>query len=129
MSTVYSANQSNVLVNGKPVEGLQSLVYRVVTERQDVRAVGIDERIDVIFGMRTVQGELVVQSTNPDLDTCLTDRSKLQIVANLKRDESEGAKRTLSFDDCFIESKSFSLDAGGSVLTTYVFTATRAREE
>ena len=129
MPTIYSANRSNVLVNGKPVEGLQSLVYRVVTERQDVRAVGIDERIDVIFGMRTVQGELVVQSTNPDLDKCLNDRSKLQIVANLKRDEAEGAKRTLSFDDCFIESKSFSLDAGGSVLTTYVFTATRAREE
>ena len=129
MPTVYSANRSNVLVNGKPVEGLQSLVYRVVTERQDVRAVGIDERIDVIFGMRTVQGELVVQSTNPDLDKCLDERKKLQIVVNLKRDEAEGAKRTLSFDDCFVESKSFNLDAGGSVLTTYVFTATRAREE
>ena len=129
MPTIYSANRSSVLVNGTAIEGLQSLVYRVVTERQDVRAIGTDERVDVIFGLRTVQGELVVQSANSELDAALTERSKFQIVANLKRDESEGAKRTLSFDDCFIEAKSFSLSAGGVVATTYTFTATRAREE
>lgn len=129
MPTIYSANRSSVLVNGTAIEGLQSLVYRVVTERQDVRAIGTDERVDVIFGLRTVQGELVVQSANTELDTHLTDRSKFQIVANLKRDEAEGAKRTLSFDDCFIEGKSFALSSGGSVSTTYTFTATRAREE
>ena len=129
MPTIYSANRSSVLVNGTAIESLQSLVYRVVTERQDVRAIGTDERVDVIFGLRTVQGELVVQSANTELDTHLTDRSKFQIVANLKRDEAEGAKRTLSFDDCFIEGKSFALSSGGSVSTTYTFTATRAREE
>jgi len=129
MPTIFSANRSNVLVNGNAVEGLQSLVFRVVTERQDVRAVGTDERVDVIFGLRTVQGELVVQSANHELDDHLAARSKFQIVANLKRDEAEGAKRTLSFDDCFIEGKSFALSSGGSVSTTYTFTATRAREE
>jgi hypothetical protein len=129
MPTIFSANRSNVLVNGNAVEGLQSLVFRVVTERQDVRAVGTDERVDVIFGLRTVQGELVVQSANHELDDHLAARSKFQIVANLKRDEAEGAKRTLSFDDCFVESKSFNLGAGGSVATTYTFTATRVREE
>jgi hypothetical protein len=129
MPTIFSANRSNVLVNGNAVEGLQSLVFRVVTERQDVRAVGVDERVDVIFGLRTVQGELVVQSANHELDGHLAARSKFQIVANLKRDEAEGAKRTLSFDDCFVENKSFSLAASGSVTTTYTFTATRVREE
>lgn len=129
MPTIFSANRSSVLVNGTAVEGLQSLVFRVVTERQDVRAIGIDERVDVIFGLRSVQGELVVHSANAELDDHLAKRSKFQIVANLKRDEAEGAKRTLSFDDCFIESKSFSLTAGGVVATTYTFTATRAREE
>jgi hypothetical protein len=129
MPTIFSANRSSVLVNGTAIEGLQSLVYRVVTERQDVRAIGTDERVDVIFGLRTVQGELVVASANTELDEALTNRSKFQIVANLKRDEAEGAKRTLSFDDCFIEGKAFSLSSGGSVSTTYTFTATRAREE
>ena len=39
MPTVFSANRSNVLVDGKALEGLQSLVFRVVTEREDIRAV------------------------------------------------------------------------------------------
>lgn len=130
MPTVFSANRSNVLVDGAPVEGLQSLVFRVSTEREDIRGVGSDERVDVIFGLRTVQGELSVRSAHAGLDALLDKRAKFQLVANLKRDDSaEAAKRTLSFDDCFVEAKSFALGAGGSASTTYTFTATRIREE
>jgi hypothetical protein len=39
-------------------------LYRVVTEREDIRAVGSGERVDVSFGLRSVQGELVVKSAN-----------------------------------------------------------------
>jgi hypothetical protein len=129
MPTVFSANRSNVLVDGKPVEGLQSLVYRVVTEREDIRAVGSNERVDVIFGLRTVQGELVIKSASFELDTLLDERQKFQLVANLKRTEGTDDTRTLSFDDCFVEGKAFQLDAHGSAATTYSFTATRIREE
>jgi hypothetical protein len=130
MPTVFSANRSSILVDGQAVEGLQSLVFRVVTEREDIRAVGSDERVDVIFGLRTVQGELAVTSSSTDLDDRLTGRAKFQLVANLKRDEAADApKRTLSFDDCFVEAKSFTMGAGGSAATTYTFTATRVREE
>lgn len=130
MPSVFSANRSNILIDGEPVEGLQSLVFRIVTEREDIRAVGSDERVDVIFGLRTVHGELAFQSIHAPLDTHLGARTKFQLVANLKRDESEDApRRTLSFDDCFVESKSFAMGAGGSAATTYVFTATRVREE
>lgn len=130
MPTVFSANRSNILVDGQPIEGLQSLVFRVLTEREDVRAIGSGERVDVIFGLRTVVGELAVRSTSVVLDGHLDKRTKLQLVANLKRDEAaEAAKRTLSFDDCFIEAKSFSMDSGGSAITLYTFSATRCREE
>ena len=129
MPTVFSANRSSVLVDGEAIEGLQSLAFRVVTEREDIRAVGSDERVAVSFGLRTVQGELVVQSANHELDDHLAARSKFQIVANLARDAAEGAKRTLSFDDCYVENKSVALSANGSVFTTYTFTATRVREE
>ncbi len=44
MPSVFSANHSNVLLDGDPIEGLQSLAFRVVTEREDVRAVGSGER-------------------------------------------------------------------------------------
>lgn len=129
MSKVFAANRSHVLVDGKAVEGLQSLVFRVVTEREDVRAVGSDERIDVIFGLRSVQGELVVRSASVELDTLLQARGKFQLVASLKRGAEDEGKRTLSFDDCYVETKSFAMGAGTTVVTTYGFTATRIREE
>ena len=129
MPMVFSANRSSVLVDGEPVEGLQSIVYRVVTEREDIRAIGSNERVDVIFGLRTVQGELVIRSASTKLDGMLQGRAKFQLVTSLKRTEGTDDTRTLSFDDCFVEGKSFRMDAHGSAATTYAFTATRVREE
>ncbi|MCY1021004.1 hypothetical protein [Pyxidicoccus sp. MSG2] len=129
MPTVFSANRSSVLVDGNPVEGLQSLVFRIVTEREDIRAIGSNERVDVIFGLRTVQGELVIRSASFALDTLLQDRAKFQLVASMKRTEGTDDTRTVSFDDCFVEGKAFQIDAHGSAATTYAFTATRVREE
>ncbi len=130
MPNVFSANRSSVMIDGEPVEGLQTLAFRVVTEREDIRAVGSDERVDVSFGLRTVQGELVIRSSNVVLDTHLTQRTRFQLVSNLKKEQGdEGPRRTLSFDDCFVEGKSFEMGAGGSAVTTYGFTATRVREE
>jgi hypothetical protein len=129
MPTVFSANRSTVLIDGKPVEGLQSLIFRVVTEREDIRAIGSNERVDVLFGLRTVRGELVARSASLALDALLDKRAKFQLVANLKRTEGTDDVRTLSFDDCFVEGKGFQMDAHGSAVTTYAFSATRIREE
>ncbi|MBE0619439.1 MAG: hypothetical protein IH605_02495 [Burkholderiales bacterium] len=130
MPTVFSANRSSVLVDGEAIEGLQSLAFRVVTEREDIRAVGSVERIAVSFGLRTVQGEIIVRSASFKLDTHLQEQSSFQLVANLKKDEAtDSPKRTLSFDDCVVENKDFSVGAGGTVVTSYAFSATRVREE
>ncbi|RDE52174.1 MAG: hypothetical protein DVS81_02790 [Candidatus Accumulibacter meliphilus] len=130
MTALFVANRSSVLIDGVAVEGLQSLVYRVVTEREDIRAVGSGERVDVSFGLRSVQGELVIKSANYVLDAHLAGQSSFQVVANLKKDPATDApRRTLSFDDCYVEGKSFGMDAGGSAVTTYAFSATRIREE
>ena len=131
MPKVFSANRSSVLVDGEAVEGLQNIAFRVVTEREDIRAIGSDERIDVSFGLRTVHGELVVKSNADKLDTLLHERAKFQLVVNLKKEIgiSTDGTRSLSFDDCFVEGKSFGMDAGGTATTTYSFTATRVREE
>jgi len=135
MPTVFSANRSSVQITteeegAQPIEGLQSLAFRVVTEREDVRAVGSDERVDVSFGLRTVQGELLVRSINETLDGLLAKQSRFDLVAVLKKDEGEASpKRTLAFDTCFVESKSFGMDAGGTAVTTYAFSATAVREE
>lgn len=129
MPTVFSANSSSILVDGDAIEGLQSLAFRVVTEREDIRAIGKDERVDVSFGLRTVVGELVVRSANAKLDKAFDERSTFQIVAKLAKDKGIAPKTeaTYTLDECFVEGKSFGLDASGSALTTYAFSATRAR--
>lgn len=130
MATVFAASRSTVLVDGEQIEGLQSLTFRVTTEQEDVRGVGTSERVAVIFGLRSVQGELAIRSANLKLDTLLQQQAGFQLVANLRQtDAQDSPKRTLSFDDCYVVDKSFSVGPGGSVLTSYGFTATRLREE
>src|SRR5271166_3673692 len=103
MATVFAASRSVILVDGEQIEGLQSLTFRVVTEQEDVRGVGTSERVAVIFGLRTVQGELAVRSANLKLDGLLNQQGKFQLVANLRQtDAPDGPKRTLSFDDCYV---------------------------
>lgn|SRR5271166_2529732 len=130
MPSIFSANRSSVLIDGEAIEGLQSLAFRVVTEQEDVRGVGTGERVAVLFGLRTVEGELSIRSASTKLDGILKDQTKFQLVANLRQDDSaDSPKRTLSFDECYMRDKDFSLGAGGSALTSYTFTATRLREE
>ena len=132
MPSVFSANSSSILVDGKPLDGLQSLAFRVVTEREDIRAIGSDERIDVSFGLRTVAGELVVRSASVELDKLLDDRASFQLVASLSKAKGiqvTDKAVTYAFDQCFVESKSFGMGTGGTAATTYVFSATRVRVE
>ena len=130
MATVFSANKSSVLLDGEAIEGLQSIVYRIETEREDIRAIGSHERVDVSFGLRRVVGEITVRSTHTPLDTHLDAQTKFQLVAQLKKgDEADAPSKSCSFDDCYAEAKNFTMDSGGTGLTVYRFTATRVREE
>ncbi len=125
-TTVFSSNRSNVQVEGETIDGLQALAFRVVTEQDNVRAIGVAERVGVVFGLRVVQGELTIRSANFKLDGLLKDQTSFQLVANLKQDDK--TQRKLSFDECYVLDKDFNIGAGGSSLTTYRFTATRLVE-
>lgn len=130
MPTVLNANNSTLLVDGDAVEGVQSIAFRVVTERENIRAIGSDERVAVSFGLRTVQGEIIVRSISSGLDSRLINRASFNMVASLKNGPGAGAaQRSYAFDDCYVEAKSLGMSAGGTAETTYVFTATRVRED
>src|SRR4051812_9234763 len=130
MFAAFSSNESSIMVDGETVEGMQSLAFRTAAERENVRAVGTSERVAVVFGLCLAQGELAVQSANYKLDGLLKDQTKFQLITSLKQDNSANSpKRTLSFDECYVEEKEFAMGAGSSVTTTYVFSATRLREE
>jgi hypothetical protein len=130
MPTILTATRSNVLLDGEPIEGLQSITYQVVKHQEDIPAIGTDERIDVSFGLKVVKGTLKVKSTNATLNTHMDANTSFQIVASLKKELGiTQATQQVTFDGCYIEDKELGLDANGVAITTYTFTATRVREE
>jgi hypothetical protein len=124
MAPVFQANQSTVKVDEETVEGVRSVEYRSATSRQDLYALGGAERIAVISGQQSVECRLRVASASPKLDGLAPD-AVFQVVANLG-----GAANpvTVSFDDCELTEKSFSLGAGGHGEAVYAFTAIRVRQ-
>jgi hypothetical protein len=126
MPQIYSAYASEVKVNQETIEGLQSIEYTLVKNRQHVGAIGTDERIAVYFGLKVVSGKLRVASGNPTLDGLLQGNTEFSISATLKHRDTT---RKVTFDACYLEDKSFNLGAESHGETTYTFTATRVREE
>jgi hypothetical protein len=126
MPQVFTALASEVKVNEETVEGLQSIEFSMVKNRQHIGAIGTDERIAVYFGMKIVTGKLRVASINKTLDGFLQSNTEFSISATLKHGN---AIRKVTFDSCFLEDKSFALPSEGHGETAYSFTATRLRED
>jgi hypothetical protein len=126
MAEIYTAFSSEIKVNQETIEGLQTVEYSQSNSRRHVGAIGTNERIAVYFGMKVVEGRLSVASANKTLDGLLQSRETFSIIATLRHGDTA---RTVSFDDCYMEDKEFSLGAEGHGQTVYAFTATRLREE
>lgn len=126
MPQLYTAFASEVKVNEETIEGLQTIEYSLAKNRRDVGAIGTAERIGVYFGLQVVVGRLRVASANVTLDQFLQENTKFSVSATLRHDETT---RKVSFDDCFLEDKSFGLNIDSHASTVYTFTATRVREE
>lgn len=125
MPTLFAANESQVLVAGTAVEGVRAIDYRRVQARENVFGLGSNERIGLVSGAQVIEGVLRVASTAPSLDA-LTVEQSVQISAVLVH----GATRmTVTFDECFLQERSFEMASGGHGLAVYAFTATRMREE
>jgi hypothetical protein len=126
MPQVFTAFASEVKVNEETVEGLQSIEYSLVKNRQHVGSIGTDERIAVYFGMKVVAGKLRVASINKTLDGFLQANTEFSISATLKHLDTT---RKVTFDSCFLEDKAFAMISEGHGETVYSFSATRVREE
>jgi len=127
---VVSATESKVTVDGEEVTGLQSIDFKVNREQVDIASVGLGERQGVIeTGQLSVTGTLTIRSLNKKLDDLLYSvvPASFNLVAELKKG-GETVKK-ITFDECFLDDKAFTMDAAGVGMTVYNFTATRVREE
>lgn len=125
MATIFAANESSVLLNGEPVEGVTALDYRHQQERTNLYALGSAERVGMVSGPQSVEGRVQVVSTSAAFNA-LTGDTAFQITANLKQGDTT---MTVTFDDCFLLEKGFAMGVGGTGEAVYRFTATRVREE
>jgi hypothetical protein len=127
MSLIFAANESSVLINGEPVLGVQSLEYRRVRERRNVYAVGGAERVGVVTGRESVEIRLSVASANPQLDGLGWSEEPFAMTAQLRSSGGE-TEFSVSFDDCLLTEKNFSMPVAGRGETIYEMTATRVQE-
>ncbi len=133
MSQVIAANASRVMIDGEAVPGIQAIDFKITRNRQNVHAIGTDERIGSDYGGLFVQGAVRVKSIYPKLDDLLYQPipsvTSFQIVVELQPQGIGEAVRKITFDECVLEDKVFGMDASGVGITTYNFTSTRIREE
>jgi len=126
---IVSAAKSSVTIDGEEVQGIQSIDFKVKRRQADVESVGWGERIGVESGQVIVTGKLKISSLNKKLDDLLymPVPEPFNMVATLMKGEEQIKK--ITFDECYLDDKSFEMTANGVGLTTYNFTSTRVREE
>jgi len=133
MPMLVSASTSKVLCDGKAIEGVQELQYKITRNRANVHTVGSHERMSGYFGALYVECIVKVRSSFEELDKKMYEGidgiKPFQIVVQLGTQGKGDAIKTISFDDCILEDKSLGMDATGVAITTYRVSATRAKEE
>ncbi|HIH44878.1 MAG TPA: hypothetical protein HA257_07355 [Candidatus Methanoperedenaceae archaeon] len=127
--TIWSARDSKVMVDSTEVEGLQSIEYKVNRTRSDVVAIGQPLRQGVEYGVKVVTGTLRVKSTCPPLDEKLAktvlDEAKFTLQAQLKKGD---ATKTVTFQECYLDGRDYSMDVNGVGIASYTFSATDIEE-
>lgn len=124
MAMVFAANESSVMIDGEAVDGVKSIDYKQNQVRSNVYALGSAERVAMVSGQQSVDAVLRIASTSKKLNE-IGDK-QFQLTAQLKHGAT---KMTVTFDECFLQSKSFQIGVGDHGEATYGFTAVRVREE
>lgn len=130
MATLFAASESNVMVDGEAVEGVRSIEYRHQQLRSNVYALGSTERVGIVSGGQYVEGRLRVASTSSKLNG-LAGNQVFQVIATLRHTgpDNRTQQMQVTFDECYLLDKSFSIETSGHGEALYTFSAARIREE
>jgi hypothetical protein len=130
MPTLFAASESSVMVDGEAVEGVSAIEYRHQQLRANVYALGSTERIGMVSGGQYVEGRLRVASTSTKLNG-LTGDQVFQVIATLKHTGPDNSTKQMvvTFDECYLLDKSFSIETSGHGESVYTFSAVRVKEE
>ncbi|HLF05893.1 MAG TPA: hypothetical protein VI893_01740 [Thermoplasmata archaeon] len=128
---VLAANKTEVMFDGEKVPGLKGFAFKVFEDKQEVRGIGSEERLGVVYGRLHIKGQILVHSNAEFLNKKMIERDSFQVVVRIDQTSypEDSGKKSITFDGCHLDDREFTLDANGYALTTYTFTADRLREE
>jgi hypothetical protein len=124
MATVFAATESSVLLDGTPIEGVQSVEYRMRQERHPVYQLNSTERVGVVAGASSVEGRIRVASRSSELESAaMKARFDLLVTFGKGPDAPQ-----VAFNDCVLTDKTFELSVSGRGEAVYAFSAVRMSE-
>lgn len=136
-SSRYSKVQVTSKVGSKPIEGIQSIDWKVNLNRTDVIGTGQRLRLGVEYGIKQVSGTIRVKSACDALDQLLLEANlenvkeaifTLDVTLSKKggvgSDLSEDTESwPLHFVGCYLDSREMTMDVNGTPIAVYNFTA------
>lgn len=109
---------------GSETVGIQSIEYRINLNKQDHYESGGHLRSNVTYGYKQVMGVIRIKSVSTQLDALLDKMEEANNSFSLHVELSDGtSKKVLDFQQCFLDSKEFSIDVNGNGVSAYTFTA------
>ena len=124
---VLAANKTEIIFDGEKIHGLKGFTYKVYKDRQDVRGIGMNERIGVVYGRLHVKGKILVHGNSELLNKHMDNNTHVEIIITFQQEgyaAGEGIQR-LSLEGCRIERRTTEAETD---IVTYTFTADRIRE-
>jgi hypothetical protein len=123
----FSARESQVTVESERLAGLQSLEYKIVKNPIDIVGTGSDKRQGFDYGVLSVTGKLKIKSVSKTLDAKFLetdpDKAMFTMTAELKGGAKTSAiSRKLTFTECYLADREFSMDVNGVGIVVYSFT-------
>ena len=128
-----NSTRIKVLFDGKAIEGVQELQYKITKNRANAETVGSHEQMSGQFGNLHVECTIKVRSSFEELDKKMYEGIEgikpFQIVIQLGTQGKGYRGKQIYFDDCILQEKSLTMGAKGVAITTYQISATRVKEE
>jgi len=116
-----AANKTEILFDGQQISGLKGFTYKVYKDRQDVRGIGMNERIGVLYGRLHVKGKILVHSNSELLNEHMDNNTSFQIMQD-SYPEGLGIKQ-FTFRECTIDAVEYLVNPAGLIdFTVYSFT-------
>ena len=129
---IFSARWSSATVTtlaGPEKVGVQSIEYQINLNKNDHFESNSHLRTTATYGNKIISGVIMVKSHSDKLDALLDKMEEFNNSFSLQVTLSDGVHtKTLDFQECYLDGKTFGIDNNGIGVSKYAFTARDVKE-